>query len=96
MAHSNSNNPINWPEVFKASTFTAINDYHLRMAGYIEQGSPDSEALAQVRQAQYASAVSNAHRALGEVLRLQEQNMELAYVEAPSPELDRELDLLGL
>ena len=33
MAHSNSNNPINWPEVFKASTFTAINDYHLRMAG---------------------------------------------------------------
>ena len=96
MPHSNPNNPINWPEVFSASTFAAINDYHPDVAGYIERGSPDSAALAQVRQAQYAQAVSDARRALGEVLRLQEQNMELAYKEAPCAGLDRELDLLGL
>lgn len=96
MPHSNTNNPINWPEVFNASAFSAINAYHPDMAGYIERGSPESAALAQVRQAQYAAAVSDARRALSEVLRLQEQNMELAYREAPCAGLDRELDLLGL
>lgn len=96
MAHSNPSNPINWPEVFSASAFKAINDYHPDMADYIVRGSPDSTALEQVRQAQYAAAVSDARRALSEVLRLQEQNMELAYKEAPCAGLDRELDLLGL
>ncbi len=93
---SNPSNPINWPEVFSASTFTAINEFHPDMAGHIERGSPDSAALAQVRQAQYAQAVSEARRALSEVLRLQEQNMELAYGNAQHDALDRELDLLGL
>lgn len=96
MPHSNESNPINWELVFSATTLLQINKQHGDMANYIEQASPDSAALAQVRLAQYAAAVSEANRALKEVLRLQEQNIELAYLNAPHEGLDEELKSLGL
>lgn len=96
MPHSNEVNPINWHQVFEMKTLAQMNTQHQEMAGYIEQGSPESVALAQVRQAQYASAVSDANRALKEVLRLQEQNIELAYLNSPHEGLEEELKNLGL
>lgn len=93
---SNGTNPINWRQMFCPRMLVQMNQQHRQMSRYIEQGSPDSAALAQVRQAQYAAAVSDAHRALMEVLRLQEQNMELAYKEADHEGLNEELKNLGL
>ena len=93
---SNDTNPINWRQMFCPRTLVQMNQQHRQMAAHIEQGSLDSAALAQVRQAQYAAAVSEANRALKEVLRLQEQNIELAYVNAPHEGLNEELKNLGL
>lgn len=96
MPHSNETNPINWPEIFAPESLNEMNNHHVQMWRYIERASPDSAALAQVRLAQYAAAVSEANRALKEVLRLQEQNIELAYLNAPHEGLDEELKSLGL
>lgn len=96
MLHSNDSNPVHWLEIFSAGALEQLNDQHIAMRSYIEQGSPDSLALAQVRQAQYAAAVSDARRALERVMSLQERSIELAYMEAPHDGLDSELGLLGL
>jgi predicted 2-oxoglutarate/Fe(II)-dependent dioxygenase YbiX len=95
MPHSNPQNPINWPEVLNPEVIAQLNEQHADMPRYINQGT-DSTALAQVRQAQYADAVSNLNRAVNRVMELQERALELAYQEMPHEGLDRELDLLGL
>jgi hypothetical protein len=73
-----------------------VNRSNRNMSRYIAMGSPDSEALAEVRLRQYDEAVARMQDAILEVMRLQKQNTELAAVEQFSEPLSRELDLLGL
>ncbi len=95
MPHSNDTNPINWPNILSHKVLNQLNEQHRDMPRYIDQTS-DSAALRQVRQAQYAEALSELRRAAEKVMGLQERAIELAYVETKHDGLDRELDLLGL
>lgn len=93
---TNESNPINWPLVANVPQIIEINRNHHQMLRYIKAASPDSAALEQVRIAQYAEAVSNAHRAIQRVFDLQERTIELAFVESPLDALDElknDLDL---
>lgn len=82
--------------IIDIETAQEVNRANRNMGKYIAIGSPDSAALAEVRQRQYDDAVARMQDAILEVMRLQHQNTELAAVEQFSAPLERELDLLGL
>ena len=77
-------------------TAQQANRNHRDMPRVIRKASHESEALAQVRQAQYDDAVFRLQDALENVLRLQTQNTELCMDAVLEEKLADELNLLGL
>jgi hypothetical protein len=95
--HTNENNPLNLRRIFpKLETVIDMNRTHQAMKERIAQAHPDSLALQQVQAAQYAEAVSALQFAIDRVSGLQLRISELAYANAPNPELDHELSRMGL
>jgi len=94
---TNKENPINLRRVLpRFDTCIEINRTHADMVQRIEQAFPDSLAMQQVMANQYASAIADLQRALDRLTGIQARVLEQAYGNAPSPELDHELNNLGL
>ena len=86
---------MNAPALDPASV-EQLNLAHPDMPQRILDGSPDSDALAEVRQAQYDEAVAALRAAFDKVLDLQESILLNADAETHAQRLEIELDLLGL
>ena len=94
---TNETNPINLRRVLpRFDACIEINRTHGEMRERIEQAFPDSLAMQQVMATQYGMAVNDVLRAIDRLTGIQARVLELAYGNAPSPELDSELTKLGL
>ncbi len=94
---TNENNPINLRRVLpRFDACIEINRTHGEMRQRIEQAFPDSLAMQQVMATQYGMAVNDVLRAIDRLTAIQARVLEMAYGNAPSPELDSELTKLGL
>lgn len=94
---TNDQNPINLRRVLpRFDACIEINRTHGEMRTRIEQAFPDSLAMQQVMATQYGMAINDVLRAIDRLTEIQGRVLELAYGNAPSAELDNELNNLGL